>query len=194
MYPECVSSTVEDEADPNDPETRWFAGGDCASCQHRSYACSLRQGRRNVQGSVSTPPAAAAAIESDVEMEDAHDSQQSSQATVVGRPILESGSRSQHFRTPRIDYDNPAVVNQYVQDLRRHIADVESGIFPTGSPSTISTTSSQRSWAGFSPIGDPQTPSVRPRNNSSRGSPPPRGRGGRGGRGDRSNGSNRGQK
>jgi hypothetical protein len=161
VYPECVSSIVEDEADPNDPETRWFAGGDCASCQHRSYACSLRQGRRNVQGNVSTLPAA----ESDVEMEDTRDSKQSSQATVVGRPILESGSRSQHFRTPRIDYNNPSVVNQYVQDLRRHITDVESGSFPTGSPSTVSTTSSQH--------------------DSTCGSPPPRGRGGD---------SNRGQK
>ena len=32
VYPECVSSTVEDGADPNDSETRWFAGGGCASC------------------------------------------------------------------------------------------------------------------------------------------------------------------
>jgi len=75
VYPECVSSTVNNDDDPNDPETRWFAQGDYASCQHRSYACSLRQGRRNVLDNVSTPPAAAVAVESDVEMEDARDSQ-----------------------------------------------------------------------------------------------------------------------
>jgi hypothetical protein len=178
VYPQCVSSPVEDGADPNDPETRWFAGGDCASCQHRSYPCSLRQGRRNVLGAVPTPPTAPVESESDEEMEDAP-SGQSSQTTVVGRPILESGSRSQHFRTPRIDYNNPTVAAQYVQDLRRHIADVEAGSFPVGSPSTAST-ASELSWAGLSPPG-PQTPL------GSRGGWGPRGRGGGGG-------SNRGQR
>jgi hypothetical protein len=70
VYPEYVSSTIENEADSNDPKTRWFIGSDYASCQHRSYACSLRQGRRNVQGNISTLPA----TKSDVEIEDTRNS------------------------------------------------------------------------------------------------------------------------
>lgn len=163
---------MEDGAYPNDPETRWFAGGDCASCQHRSYPCSLRQGRRNVLGGGTTPPRVR--VDSDTEMGDMP-SGQSSQTTVVGRPILESGSRSQHFRAPRLDFNNPAVAAQYVQDLQRHIADVEAGNFPAGSPSTASTASDQLSWAGLSPPG-PQTPSPR----GGRGGWGPRGNAGRG--------------
>ena len=71
-------------------------------------------------GAVPTPPTAPVESESDSEMEDAPGpSGQSSQTTVVGRPILESGSRSQHFRTPRIDYNNPTVAAQYVQVQER---------------------------------------------------------------------------
>ena len=43
----AVSLTVKDGADPNDLETRWFAEGDCASCQHRSITRSTRLRRHD---------------------------------------------------------------------------------------------------------------------------------------------------
>ena len=212
VYPECVSSPVEDDADPNNPETRWFAKGDCASCQHRSAACSLRQGRFDVFGNPSTP-SVPAPEESDTEMTEPLASQgsQSSSAT-----LLVSNSRSQQVRLPQGDYHDPAHRERVMADMRRMLSSMEEGHIPVGSPSTISTASSS-SFHGFSlprggsPIRTPTRGRVA--SGASRGglpvgtgihtrfedvSPPSRGGGrgdrGRGGRGVRGGSSNRGRK
>jgi hypothetical protein len=44
IYPECVSVPLEEDADLNDPETRWLMKGACMNCHHRSYTnCSCRE-------------------------------------------------------------------------------------------------------------------------------------------------------
>lgn len=44
VYPECVSVPLEDDADVDDPETRWLMKGACMNCHHRGYTnCSCRE-------------------------------------------------------------------------------------------------------------------------------------------------------
>ena len=148
---------VDADGDPNDSETRWYARGDCACCQHRSYACSLRAGRRDIHGNIITPRTSAARLRQgdDVEMEDAPAPSPSARSGPIG--VLPTSSRSRNFRSARIDYQNPAERDAYVAAVEAHLAEVRAGNYQGGASSTDSSRrSSQQSFQGFSDRGSPQ--------------------------------------